>query len=153
MSSIVGALVNSDHNLWPGMLALVKLKGDTDNVKTVVRIAKRNPKTFKAELPDGRTVTGPHVLFTKAPAGTEFVSTKAIVPAPALTHHDPGTVVRFKVGNSIFTKVGSTPYVVTACGSDGKHRLFPLGGSKRYWRGVLSTEFEVVPIEDITVAY
>lgn len=142
--------MNTDlPNLWAGSLATVKLKGDVTG--TVVRIVKRNPKTYKAELPDGRTVTGPHVLFMAAPAGAEFVSTKAIVAAVAREYLDHGTVVRFKPGTSLFPKTGSAPFVVVNCDREGRHRLFPLGGSRRYWRNIPSSDLEVIPMDRITV--
>jgi hypothetical protein len=145
--------MNTDlPNLWPGMLATVKLKGDTANVRTVVRIVKRNPKTFKAELQDGRTVTGPHVLFTKAPTDAEFVSTKAVVMPSVGVFLDHGTVVRFKPGSSLFSKTGSAPFVVVNCDREGRHRVFPLGGSRRYWRNIPSSDLEVIALDRITIA-
>jgi hypothetical protein len=66
-------------------------------------------------------------------------ATVTAVPIP--TVHDPGTVVKFR----------GKAYVVTASDRNGGHRLFPLGGSDRYYRGIMSGQFAVVPRDSIIV--
>lgn len=136
--------VTTFDSLWEGQLALVKVKGRGE---VLVRIARRNPKNYRAELEDGSTVSGPHSLFRKAPEGSTFAS-RAPEREP-LDHLDNGTVVRARPGTRLFRDLGSQFHVVVNCDREGKHRLFPLGGSKRYWRGILSIDLEVVPVSEI----
>jgi len=144
---IVESIMNSE-TLWPGQLAYVTVRGEG---RTVVRITKRNPKTYKSELPDGRNVTGPHSAFKKAEATAEFVSTKepVVTRVSSSDYNEPGTMVRFLPTSPIFSKAGDKLHVVVACDRYGKHRIFPLGGSSRYWKQVPSSEFQVVPVENI----
>jgi hypothetical protein len=130
--------------LIPGDLAQVNVRG---RGLTLVRITKDNPKTYKSEMESGETVTGPHAAFKPAPEDAVFKTT--VAPRAALDHLDPGTVIQFKSTSRAYRDVGNKLFVVINCDRDGRHRLFPLGGSKQYWRGVTSEAFRVVPIEDI----
>jgi hypothetical protein len=83
----------------------------------------------------GRGLRIPAEYLSPAPTG----ATVTTVSIP--TVHDPGTVVRFR----------DKAYVVTASDRKGGHRLFPLGGSDRYYRGIMSGQFAVVPRDSIIV--
>lgn len=113
----VGDTVHIPLNEWD--------KGGTFTVKKV------NPTTYALDRPEGgrgvkaphdMVYAGPHPGETKGPGGavvTEFAS-------PVI--FNPGTVVRHK-------RYPEKLLVVTGITGD-KHRLFPLGGSDRYYRGV-----------------
>jgi hypothetical protein len=134
-----------DHAVWPGQLAFVNVRG---RGRTVVRITKRNPKNYKAQLEDGTFVNGPHSAFTAAPAGTEF-NLETATPTAMPKFYENGTVVRFNADSPYFKDTGRALYVVVAVNREGGHRLFKLGGSSRYWRGVQSSAFTVVPVDEI----
>lgn len=130
-----------------GRLAYVGVKG---RGSCLVRIAKVNPKTFKAELEDGRFVVGPHAAFTAAPDDAEFKSTVPVATVTAMPKfYETGTVVRFNPDSPYHKDTGDALYVVVAVNRDGGHRLFKLGGSSRYWRGVQARDFTVVPVGEI----
>ena len=75
------------------------------------------------------------------PASEANGATADVVGVPYQVTHDPGTVVKFQ----------GKAYVVTGTDRNGGHRLFPLGGSDRYFRGVTSARFTVVPRDSIIV--
>lgn len=128
-----------------GRLAKVNVRG---RGSCLVRIVKVNPKTFKGELESGQFVTGPHAAFTAAPEDAEFRSAVA-TPTGTPKFYSTGTVVRFNPDSPYYKDSGDTLYVVVACDREGGHRLFKLGGSSRYWRGVQARDFTVVPVEAI----
>ena len=132
--------------MFVGDLALVRVRGTGE---TVVRIVKRNPKTFKAELEQGKFVTGPHGAFRPAPADAAFTQSVPATLTEIPTFLDNGTVVRFKRESPYFKDTGDTLYVVIAVSREGGHRLFKLGGSTRYWRNVRARDFDVVPVSEI----
>lgn len=112
-------------------------------VWTVVHVPTRanevNYKLAPEGDPSGRGLRAPGDALTAAPEGDASPHV-TVVPIPA-SHH-PGTVVRYR----------GDVYVVTA-ESHGKHRLFPLGGSDRYYRSVPAASFTVIPRERITVEF
>lgn len=130
--------------MFAGDLALVGVKGRGE---TLVRILKRNPKTYKAELEDGTTVTGEHRAFRPAPASAEFNAPVTLTDIPRFL--DNGTVVRFKRESPYFKDTGDRLYVSVAASADGGHRLFQLGGSTKYWRKVRVRDLEIVPVAEI----
>lgn len=87
----------------------------------------------------GLRVAGEHLLPASEAPDTGNGSTVG-VPYVPLELHNPGTVVNYK----------GQACVVTGTSANG-HRLFPLGGSDRYYRNVTSARFTVIPRESILV--
>lgn len=102
--------------------AIVKLKDDPEGGGLRIRPADLVP--------------GPYVAT--APGRVE------LTPFPVLL--DPGTVVRWKRKPS---GAEADLWVVVASASNG-HRLFPLGGSSRYYRSVPASSLDVVPVSELT---
>lgn len=95
------------------------------------RVVKVNPKTLKLENTETKAalVADPAVLVPadSVPEGPAYMGSPLIGPAPDFEMFEKGTVVTFAQKPGYFVVTGE---------SDRGYRIFPLGGSPRYFTGI-----------------
>lgn len=133
MMQITDLAVGMEVHMDPTQSASAKFHGTTYIVQKV------NPKNVKLQDEDGNRVNASPFYLAPGRANPNDLGP---CPEPAV-YFQNGTVVRLRNKAELFVVTGQT--------AKG-YRIFPLGGSMRYYTGVASSALTEVPLAELPAA-